>query len=163
MMVYISRVMYFLRSGRRWTAIYITTTIATFIVGHKTQDTCLQRWKFFVYQPFLSLLLSSIYIIISLLKKYLVLQIDRPKSHLETNLLVLVCARSCRRYFAQARVHQPVHFLIAATYNKSKPSFVHWIIILYTNLDRYIPTFDLSESLNASTFDPTTTSYYLSM
>ena len=26
---------------------------------------------------------------------------------------------------------------------------------------RYIPTFDLSESLNASTFDPTTTRYYL--
>ena len=35
---------------------------------------------------------------------------------------------------AQAKMHQPVHFLIRAKYNKSKLSFVQWIIVLYTSI-----------------------------
>ena len=134
-LVCISRVRYFLKS--RWAAaIYITTIIATFIVGHKIQDTCLQRpWTVEVFRIVLafssqlSCFLSSTILVLRVYHQkniYLVFQIDRLKN--------LIWKRTYWYAEAQAKMHQPVHFLIRAKYNKSKLSFVQWIIVLYTSI-----------------------------
>ena len=94
-LVCISRVRYFLKS--RWAAaIYITTIIATFIVGHKIQDTCLQRpWTVEVFRIVLafssqlSCFLSSTILVLRVYHQkniYLVFQIDRLKISFENEL-----------------------------------------------------------------------------
>ena len=131
-LVCISRVRYFLKS--RWAAaIYITTIIATFIVGHKIQDTCLQRpWTVEVFRIVLafssqlSCFLSSTILVLRVYhKKIYIFGVSNwpPKN--------LIWKRTYWYAEAQAKMHQPVHFLIRAKYNKSKLSFVQWIIVLY--------------------------------